>query len=165
MKYQVTIGERVFAVERTPQGLTIDGTSIEAVWVGDHSVRIGDRILDLRGQSADGEVWRLTLDGLPAGAEVLDERGVLARAVAAAGGGTRGPSALKAPMPGLVVRVEVEEGEEVAAGQGIAIVEAMKMENELKAERGGVVSTIHVSAGDTVLKDQVLIEFEPPETS
>ena len=163
MKYQVTIGERIFSVERTPGGFAVDGTDIEAEWVGDHSVRIGERILDLRGRSGDGEVWHLALDGLPTSAEVLDERGALARAVAAAGGGARGPSALKAPMPGLVVRVEVAVGEEVAAGQGVAIVEAMKMENELKAERPGVVSAIHVSAGDTVLKDQVLIEFEVPE--
>jgi pyruvate carboxylase subunit B len=63
-------------------------------------------------------------------------------------------------MPGLVVKVEVQEGDEVVAGQGVAIVEAMKMENELKTESAGVVSRVHVSPGEAVEKDQILIELE-----
>jgi pyruvate carboxylase subunit B len=62
-------------------------------------------------------------------------------------------------MPGLVVRVEVAPGDRVAAGQGVVIIEAMKMENELKADGGGVVSCIHVVAGQTVDKGTVLVEF------
>ena len=53
-------------------------------------------------------------------------------------------------MPGRVVQVLVSEGDEVAPGQGVVIVEAMKMENELKAERAGVVERVLVSAGDLV---------------
>jgi propionyl-CoA carboxylase alpha chain len=63
-------------------------------------------------------------------------------------------------MPGLVVRIEVAEGDVVQPGQGVAIVEAMKMENELRAEAAGRVVRIAVKTGDTVNKDQVLIELE-----
>lgn len=66
---------------------------------------------------------------------------------------------LRAPMPGLVVAVEVKQGELVKPGQGVVIVEAMKMENELKASREGTVKEIHVKKGDTVDKNQLLITF------
>ena len=64
-------------------------------------------------------------------------------------------------MPGLVVRVEVAEGDEIRPGQGLVIVEAMKMENELRAEVAGRVVKIHVAAGAAVAKDQVLIDLAP----
>ena len=63
-------------------------------------------------------------------------------------------------MPGLVVRVEVDEGDAVQEGQGVVIVEAMKMENELTAEAPARVKRVLVKAGDTVVKDQPLIEFD-----
>jgi propionyl-CoA carboxylase alpha chain len=66
---------------------------------------------------------------------------------------------LLSPMPGLVVSIEVAEGEEVKAGQPLAIVDAMKMENVLKAERDGKVTKVHVKPKESVAVDQVLLEF------
>ncbi|HEX2215855.1 MAG TPA: DUF2118 domain-containing protein, partial [Xanthobacteraceae bacterium] len=63
------------------------------------------------------------------------------------------------PMPGLVVSIAVEEGQEVKAGETIAVVEAMKMENILRAERDGVVKTIHARPGETLAVDAVILEF------
>jgi pyruvate carboxylase subunit B len=60
----------------------------------------------------------------------------------------------------MIVRVEVEAGDHVSAGQGVVIVEAMKMENELKAEAPGIVSKVLVEPGTAVEKGMVLIEFE-----
>ncbi len=67
---------------------------------------------------------------------------------------------LLCPMPGLVVKIAVSEGEEVQEGQALATVEAMKMENILKAERKGVVKTIKASAGASLKVDDVIMEFE-----
>lgn len=67
---------------------------------------------------------------------------------------------LKAPMPGKVLQVMVAPGSEVAKGDGLLILEAMKMENVLKAEVGGVVKAVNVSEGEAVEKNNVLIEFE-----
>jgi propionyl-CoA carboxylase alpha chain len=67
---------------------------------------------------------------------------------------------LLCPMPGLVVSVNVSKGEAVKAGQTLAVVEAMKMENVLRAERDGVVGAIKVKAGDSMAVDQVILEFE-----
>ena len=62
-------------------------------------------------------------------------------------------------MPGLVVRVEVERGQAVAAGDGLVVVEAMKMENELRATHKGIVEQIHVKAGDRVEKGAPLVSL------
>jgi propionyl-CoA carboxylase alpha chain len=67
---------------------------------------------------------------------------------------------LLSPMPGLVVSIDVEEGQEVKAGETLAVVEAMKMENVLKAERDGVVKKIAAKKGDTLGVDQVILEFD-----
>lgn len=66
-------------------------------------------------------------------------------------------SAIKAPIPGLVVRVNVNEGDEVQAGQSVVILAAMKMENELRAPRNGVVATIKVKPGDSVNQGETLV--------
>ena len=67
---------------------------------------------------------------------------------------------LLCPMPGLVVRVDVAEGDAVEAGQALAVVEAMKMENTLRAERRGRVATVRAAAGDSLAVDDVILEFE-----
>jgi biotin carboxyl carrier protein len=91
---------------------------------------------------------------------VLEERARHIRGLAGAAAGPRGPAALRAPMPGLVVRVQVEAGQRVAAGAGVVVLEAMKMENELRAAGAGVVRTVRVRAGEAVEKGQVLVDFE-----
>ncbi|SHM55180.1 biotin carboxyl carrier protein /biotin carboxylase [Paracoccus solventivorans] len=67
---------------------------------------------------------------------------------------------LLCPMPGLVVRISVAEGDEVQEGQALATVEAMKMENILRAERKGVVKSINAEAGQSLQVDEVIMEFE-----
>jgi propionyl-CoA carboxylase alpha chain len=67
---------------------------------------------------------------------------------------------LLCPMPGLIVSIAVEVGQEVKAGEPLAIVEAMKMENVLRAERDGKVKAIHARKGDSLAVDAVIMEFE-----
>jgi propionyl-CoA carboxylase alpha chain len=68
---------------------------------------------------------------------------------------------LRSPMPGLLVSIAVEVGDSVNAGDEVAIVEAMKMENSLRVERDAVVAAVHASPGETLDVDQPIIEFEP----
>ena len=63
-------------------------------------------------------------------------------------------------MPGLVVSVAVSEGEEVKAGQALAVVEAMKMENAILAERDGTIAAVHARPGESLTAGQVIMEFE-----
>ena len=70
-----------------------------------------------------------------------------------------GSAAIKAPLPGLILEILVEEGDHVAAGQVIMKMEAMKMENNIQSTRSGVVKTIKVKEGDSVLEGDVLVEI------
>jgi propionyl-CoA carboxylase alpha chain len=67
--------------------------------------------------------------------------------------------AVRCPMPGLVLSIAVAPGQEVKAGETLAVVEAMKMENILRAERDGVVAKIHAKPGDSLAVDAVILEF------
>ena len=72
----------------------------------------------------------------------------------------RGASRIEAPIPGKVVAVAVEPGDEVTPGQPLVVLEAMKMENELTADRGGRVASVHVAPGDTVESGTLLVDLE-----
>ncbi|NEB78903.1 acetyl/propionyl-CoA carboxylase subunit alpha, partial [Streptomyces sp. SID14478] len=77
------------------------------------------------------------------------------------GAGSGGAGSLTAPMPGTVTVVKVTRGEEVAAGQSLLVVEAMKMEHVIAAPHAGVVTELDVAPGTTVAMDQVLAVVEP----
>jgi biotin carboxyl carrier protein len=91
--------------------------------------------------------------------EILHRVAELGLAGAATGKATR----IVAPMPGLVLAVEVEEGEVVREGQGLVIIEAMKMENEIRAPIGGRVRDLAVRSGDAVERDAPLCLVDPEE--
>lgn len=86
--------------------------------------------------------------------EILDPRGGASGSGAGAAGGDR---PVRAPMPGRIVKVLVEDGQEVAAGAGLIVLEAMKMQNELRAPRAGRVRQLAARAGQTVEAGQTLL--------
>lgn len=75
-------------------------------------------------------------------------------------GSSKKVSEIKAPMPGLILSLKVEEGQEVEEGQSLLILEAMKMENNFNSPRAGIIKSIAVKEGQAVDKGQILIEFE-----
>ncbi|SRR5690554_520335 len=75
-------------------------------------------------------------------------------------GSSKKVSEIKAPMPGLILSLKVEEGQEVEEGQSLLILEAMKMENNFSSPRAGIIKSIAVKEGQAVDKGQILIEFE-----
>ena len=107
--------------------------------------------------------WEIEMDGRAVEIQVMEAREAEIRKRVARAAGRAGIAPLKAPMPGLVVRVEAREGDVVEPGTAILIVEAMKMENELRATAAARVARILVSEGDAVEKAQVLAEFEEVE--
>jgi biotin carboxyl carrier protein len=165
MRYFVTIGRREFEVELRDREMLINGEAVTAEL--QHVAGTLLRRLSLNGASyrviaATGDArgaWHLQLNGERVEASVVDERTRAIRAMTARSSGPSGPKPVKAPMPGMVVRVEVEAGQRVNAGQGVVIIEAMKMENELKADAPGVVSKVLVTPGTAVEKGAVLVEF------
>jgi pyruvate carboxylase subunit B len=165
MRYFVNIAERTFEVELREHDIVVDGVAVTAEL--EHVAGTLLRRLSLNGAShrvvaLPGEArgsWALHLDGERLHAEVVDERTRAIRAMTARSTGPVGPKPVRAPMPGMVVRVDVEPGQHVRAGQGVVIIEAMKMENELKADAAGVVARVLVTPGTAVEKGTPLVEF------
>jgi pyruvate carboxylase subunit B len=164
MRYFVTLEDRTFEVDLTPQGAVVDGVAVSADLSHVEGTAVRSLLLDGRSvqvlaRKGQQGMWDLHLRGRRFQAEAVDERTRTIRDMTGSGAAAAGPRPVRAPMPGLVVKVEVAEGDSVQAGQGVVIIEAMKMENELKSESTGIVSTIHVTEGEAVDKDQVLIDL------
>ena len=168
MRYFVTMGSRTVEVELGPDGMRVDGREVTANLVELDGTEIRSLLLDNRSYrvlaAREGRgLWGFHLAGHHIDARVVDERTRAIEEMTGVKEGPLGPRVLKAPMPGMVVRVEVAEGDLVGEGQGLVIVEAMKMENELKSGGNARVRKILVTAGEAVEKDQVLLEFGPAE--
>ena len=106
-----------------------------------------------------GSGWRLTHEGGQAEALVLTPRQAELYALMPVKAAPDTSKFLLSPMPGLLASVAVSEGQEVKAGEALAVVEAMKMENVLRAVRDGTIKTLHAKAGDSLRVDQKIIEF------
>ena len=108
---------------------------------------------------AVGPGWRLILEGGQADVLVLTPRQAELYALMPVKAAPDTSKFLLSPMPGLLASVAVAEGQEIKAGEALAVVEAMKMENVLRAVRDGTVKTLHAKAGDSLRVDQKIIEF------
>ncbi len=156
---------------------TIDGKEFNVEIIDEKHVRINDQILEVDFESVSGQPvysliiggksyeayiypdekdWQVLLRGRLFQAIVEDEREKRLRA-AGSKVAEGGEFHLKAPMPGLVVAIPVEEGQVVKQGQVLLVLESMKMQNELKAPRDGTVARIRVKAGETVERKQTLL--------
>lgn len=120
------------------------------------SLRIGNKAYEVKCERVGGEM-HLWMGGVRYAAEVRDPRSLRSRARAT---DEHGPRKLTAPMPGKVVRILVAQGAEVDAGAGVVVVEAMKMQNEVKSPKKGTVQKIVVSEGTAVNAGDVLAVVE-----
>jgi biotin carboxyl carrier protein len=144
-RYRVTVGERALSIDFQDLGrgfanLLIDACSYE---VGAERLAGGTFSVQLYGATHHVELHGAA-------------RGVAAGAAQ----GASGPARVTAPMPGKIVRVLVERGADVQAGQGLVVMEAMKMENELRAPRAGRVKDLPVREGQTVETGALLVVVE-----
>ncbi len=166
VRYHVALEARVLQVEVDGGTARLEGAEGEARVLDEIRGRslclsVGGRTHRVFGVRVGEATWEIHHRGRPFRVEVTDERSWrMRRARGDGAAAAAGLEALRAPMPGLVLRVDVEEGQEVAEGQGLVIVEAMKMENELRARVAGRVRRVHVAAGESVRRGDLLIEFE-----
>ncbi len=166
MKYLVTVGDTEVEVSLDGDVVSVDGVSavahaVELEGTPVRVVTIGDavhRVLVRRGSSRGR--YTLWLDGFRYEVEALDDRTRAIRELSGAASGPAGPAPLVAPMPGMIVRIAVQAGDVVHAGQGLVVMEAMKMENELRATSAGTVKSVLATVGSAVEKGAILLELE-----
>ena len=168
MKLEIEIQERIRTVELVPGDadgqfkVTLDGKVMD---VQAFLLRPGVLSLMVAGRSyrvvreddlpaTNGSDTAVLFAGGRYPYRVEDSRSLKARR--AHGGGADGPRVIKASMPGRVVRVLAQRGEAVEAHQGVVVIEAMKMQNELKSPKAGIVVEMRVANGDTVAAGDVL---------
>lgn len=161
--YRALVEDQTFDITIEDDQLIVDGEAkdytFEVLREGYVSLIVDGKSLPVSVEATGPDTMRVTIDGRRTEVEVKDERDLLVDEFGL-GDDQMGGGEVRAPMPGLVLEVLVEEGETVEADQGLLVLEAMKMENELKAPAGGVVRTIHATSGEAVDKEALLIEIE-----
>ena len=160
---------------------TVGGKERE-INIDENVVKIGERVLALDARTLEPGTYSILVDGKSYVVEIdgklpdltvhlcghsiplnlLDaRRKMLAQAAArTAGAGESGPTVVRSPMPGKVVKVLVKEGDAVKSGAGVMVVEAMKMENELRAPRDGRITRVLVKEGQAVESGEELAQIE-----
>lgn len=164
MKYVTIINEKQYEVEIDKEGqLLVNGEprSVDFLNLGGdlYSIVTQNQSLEVVIDDQDSYL-EVLMGGRLYDIQVLDERALL---MAQRRGGFASTSGeVHSPMPGLIVKVNVENGAQVEQGQTVIILESMKMQNELKAPVSGIVSDIQVKAGQTVDKNALLLMIHPP---
>ena len=162
--YEVTIENRVYQVNISGDSSTVDGEIVDARVVrlnrnGLHMMRRGKQALELFLSTLDNETYQMLMYG---GRRIVTRiSSHLLKHAKSATADCRN-LILVAPMPGLVVDVQVREGDVVEADKTLVVLESMKMQMQLRSRRAGKISRVTVQPGSQVEKGALLIQFEQP---
>jgi acetyl/propionyl-CoA carboxylase alpha subunit len=162
MKYIATIGDQEFTIDVNREGeVIVDGTSypVDIQGVGSHSlysIIINGKSYDVFIDEGD-EDYLVVLWGGLFEVKVQDERTRRLAGLRRSPVAPVGEVLMKAPMPGVVVEVLISEGQLVETGDIVVVLESMKMQNEFKSPRNGVVHNVRVEVGDRVDQDQIMV--------
>lgn len=162
MKYTTFVGEKAYQVEVGANNtVMVDGQPHSVDFRGIDGTSLFSLLMDNQSWEVlverTGDEYRVLINGELYIVNVQDERTRKLAKAQSKGGPAGGEIHVKAPMPGLVRSVTVGVGDSVIARQGVVILEAMKMENELRVPRVGVVKEVRVKPGDKVDQGQVLL--------
>ena len=162
MKYVTTIADTEFTIEVLAKGrVSVNGKIMEVDFENINGQPVYSMVIDGKSYEAyvyeGDEEWQVLLQGQQYPVQVEDEREKRLRVAAGGAIADSGEFNLKAPMPGLIISVAVEPGQQVEKGTVLVILESMKMQNELKSPRAGTVTRVKVKPGETVEQRQTLV--------
>lgn len=166
MKFEALFNETTWPVELDTEGKSADVNGkkldyeIEPIGTDRWLLRTGTTTYMLSNLSLKGNDLEFTLNGHWITVKVRDEKDLLLDKLGFKVGISGGEGKLNAPMPGKILKVLVNSGDTVSLGDPVVILEAMKMENELKSPVDGTVTGIHVTEGQSVEKNILLLEIE-----
>lgn len=162
--FRALVGEERYDIVFQNGHLLIDGEEVsyafEPVSERYYSLLIDGQSLPVVVEEEPGGRLRITVDGRPVDVQVQDEKALLLERFGLNEDTAAAERTVYAPMPGLVLNVMVQPGQPVQTGEGLLVLEAMKMENELRSHTDGIVKALHVAPGDAVVKNALLLEFE-----
>ncbi|MFK7844187.1 MAG: acetyl-CoA carboxylase biotin carboxyl carrier protein subunit [Rhodothermales bacterium] len=165
--YKILIDEKQIDLVIDREGISIEGNStnpvVEQLSASTYVVVINNKPYKIFLESLDANICTLTVNGIQQKVVVQDERDQLLELYGIADSQKSVEREVRAPMPGLVLDILVQNNQEVNEGSGLIVLEAMKMENEIKASAESIIKKIHVSPGDPVAKGDLLIELDPVE--
>ena len=161
--HHVTIGETELLISVNGEGVSVDGNPVDAAVAhlgnGVYSILLGGESFRVV-LSGNGTETAAQCSGVSQKVTVESARTRLLKQFAGAIGESHKHLEVRAPMPALVVRIEVEVGQQVEKGEGLLVLEAMKMENELNATHAGIVREILAEKGKSVEKGALLVRLE-----
>src|SRR5512147_3089911 len=165
MKYITSVEGKQFVVEIIDdKHVSVDGKVYEIDFESVAGQPVYSLIVDGRSHESyiyqGDDNWQVLMRGRLYPVEVEDEREQRLRAAAGGRVAETGEFHLRAPMPGLVVAIPVEEGQAIKRGQVLLILESMKMQNELKSPRDGTIGRVRVKVGETVEQKQALLSVQ-----
>jgi len=164
VKFQALVNDQAFDLALNGDTVTIDGApadvSFQRVGANELLLLLDGRSYPFTAEPLDDGTVRLTHAGHALTVRVKTERDLLLEEYGVEEGAAAAERELRAPMPGLVLSVLVEAGQEVEEGAGLVVLEAMKMENELRAAATATIAEVHVEAGSPVGKNDLLVSFE-----
>ena len=168
MALDLRTGDQSLTLDHADGAPTVDGTALDVrqrrlgTTGGDAETLLlvvdgRPRVVTVEREGGATRVW---VDGAPIEVQVKTETDLLLERFGLDAEDAGADREVTAPMPGLVLRVLVEPGQAVEAGQGVVVLEAMKMENELTAPASGTVAAVHAASGDAVAKGDLLVEID-----
>lgn len=167
MRYEATLDDSLFDIALNLDDSTAEvndnDLAFEVVEHGDSQIlfRVGTKLHKIRNITVNSGEIECTVDGKWITATLKDEQQLLLERLGFKTAAEKSVGLLQAPMPGKILELLSAEGDEVELGDPVAILEAMKMENELKAPCAGTINSISVKKGASVEKNQILLEIEP----
>lgn len=167
MQFEVIIHDSVFEISLHLDNTraTVNNNEVEFQIVEQTNsqilFRIGTKLYKIRNIQVDGGKIECTINGRWISATIKNEQQLLLEKLGFKTTAEKSIGSLQAPMPGKILELLSAEGDEVELGDPVAILEAMKMENELKAPCAGTILSISVTTGSNVEKNQLLLEIEP----
>lgn len=161
--YSAHVSDRIFEISISENGFRVNGSlvtcDISPIADGYFHILMNSRSYRAEIVSADGKTYLIKVNGRHYPVVLKDKFDLLLEKMGMNNNAGTRVNLVRAPMPGLIIALKVKDGDAVKAGDTLLILEAMKMENIIKAPGDGTVKTVKVNLGQGVEKNQVLIEF------
>jgi propionyl-CoA carboxylase alpha chain len=162
MKYSINSGDSGFDIDIDREGIIRIGEEIveadlqQIAGTTHYSLLLGHRSFELQIEP-DEEIYQIRINGVSIPVKVENDRTRLLAGIKSTAVADTHEVVIKSPMPGVIIDLPINQGDQIEAGQLLVVVESMKMHNEFSAPRAGIVKSVRVSQGEKVIQNTILV--------